>query len=141
MECLGRPHAGDAGFNGGVDLCCLGLQLQIGPAHFPPLINGEEKKERDNGKREYSQLPLNGTHDTKRTHQSDSGNKEVFRPMVGQFCDFKQIIGDPRHEDPGAVFIKEAEAQALHVGIQVPSKIGLYPDAKDVPPIGDNKVQ
>lgn len=42
--------------------------------------------------------------------------------MVGQFCDFKQIIGDPRHEDPGAVFIKKAEAQTLHVGIQVPSK-------------------
>ena len=141
LEGLGRAHPGDPGLNGGIDFRRLCLQLQVGFTHSASLIQGEGQEEGHDAKSKKGQPPLNGTHDTEGTDQRHRGNEQVFRAVMGQLRDLKEVVGHPGHEDTGAVLIVEAEAQTFQMGVKVPAKVGLHPNAEKVSPIGDREIE
>ena len=137
-EGLGRPHTGDAGLHPGVDDGGLLLHLAAGGAHGAAAAPDHQEEDRQDRRDDESQPPLDVKHDGKGPENGDAGDEDVLRPVVGQLRDLKELAGEAAHEDAGAVAVKVAAVQLLHVAEEVPPDVGLHQDAEGVAPVADD---
>ena len=138
---LGRPDTGQAAFNLLVDMANLFLGRGRGTAH--PLAHGHNhRQEHRNGQRHHQrQLPPDGDHHNQCAADGQHRGQQIFRAMVGQLRQFKQITGQTGHQLAGSVLIIEVEAQFLHVGKQILADIRFHTDAKGMAVVGHNEIQ
>ena len=140
-EGLCSPDAGDAALDGGVDIGGLFLDLDIGRLHSHPLGQGEPQAQGQHHRQGQGQAPLDGEHHRQGAHNGQGADEDVFRAVMGQLRDLKQVTGDAAHQNAGAVLIIEAAGQVLHMVEHVPPHIRLDQHAHAVAQHGDDVVQ
>ena len=138
---LGSPETGQAAFNFLVDVADLFLGSRRSPAHTLAHGHHHNQENRNGQSHHQSQLPPDGNHHNQSAADGQHRRQQVFRTMVGQFCQLKQIRSQPGHELSRTVPIIKIKTQFLHMSKQVLADIRFHPDAEGMAVIGHNEVQ
>ena len=116
-EGLGRAHAGEAGFNVGVDVPNALLDLARGLAASACAAAGWSTRKigritQTTSARRHSDRE----HDDERAGDRDKRDEEVLRAVVGQLGDLKKVACKPAHELAGAVACQSSRSRAPAYG-------------------------
>ena len=138
---LGSANAGEATLYFLIDVANFFLGSCGGTAH--PLAHGHDndQEHRDGQSHHQSQLPPDGTHHTQGTDNGQHTGQQVFRAMVGQLCQFKQVRSQSCHQLTGSVLVVKVEAQLLHMGKKILADVCFHPDTEGMAVIGHDKIQ
>ena len=137
-ERLGHAHAGNARFDIGVDPRHALLHLAAAIRHALALGNGKEQQNGHHDQHHQRQLPLHAKQHDERANQRDHGNEQVFRAVVRELRNFKQIVRHARHQPARAVAVVKREGQALQLRKNIAPHIRLHINAHHVPKIRDD---
>ena len=135
---LGDADAGDGAFNLGVDARRAALYV-AGDFHHAAPTHRHKDDDHGHGDHQHErQLFLNAPEDEERAGQRHHGDEQVFRTVVRQLGDIKQIRRHAGHEQTRSILVVEAEAQLLHMRKDCRAHIRLDVNARQVSQIGDN---
>ena len=140
-EGLGGADAGKTAFDLRVDVAGLLLDHHGDLAHIAAHGHDHHQENGDEDPHRQSQLPADGRHDDERAYNGDEGGQQVLRPVMGQFCQLKQVCRQPAHQLPCPVGIVKVIAQLLHMAKQILTNVRLHPDAEGMAEIADDIVQ
>ena len=112
---LGGAETGEAALDLLIDMSHLFLGSFGGLTHAVAHGHHHRQEHRDGQRHDQRQLPADGEHHSQCTDDGQYGRQQVFRAMVGQFRQFKQIRGQAAHQLAGAVLIVKVKAQLLHM--------------------------
>ena len=102
------------------------------------VLSQREQEHADNEKNERkSQPPVNEEEKDKGANNFDQGNKQVFRSVVGEFCNIKQIGNQLAHHLAGVVAVVVGKRQPLIVVKELLAHIPLHLGAHHVSLIAD----
>ena len=93
----------------GVDPRHALLHLAAAVRHALALGNGKEQQNGHHDQHHQRQLPLHAKQHDERANQRDHGNEQVFRAVVRQLRNFKQIVRHARHQPARAVAVIKRE--------------------------------
>lgn len=111
------------------------------PGDFHHAAPTHRHKDDDHGHGDHQyerQLFLNAPEDEERAGQRHNGDEQVFRTVVRQLGDIKQICRHAGHQQARAVFVVEAETEFLHVRENSRAHVRFDVYAGQVPQIGDD---
>lgn len=138
---LGDADAGDGAFDLGVDARRAALYV-AGDFHHAAPTHRHKDDDHGHGDHQYErQLFLNAPEDEERAGQRHNGDEQVFRTVVRQLGDIKQICRHAGHQQARAVFVVEAETEFLHVRENSRAHVRFDVYAGQVPQIGDDPLR
>ena len=82
------------------------------------------------------QLRLDREHQGEGADERHDRDEQVLRPVVGDFADLFEILGEAADEVPGLLVVEEAEGQFLQVVERLTAHLRLDVDAEHVTPVG-----
>ena len=140
-ERLGCAHAGEAGFDVGIDDADLLLDETRGAAHRAAARHDDEYGDRDEHADDEREPPFDCEHDDERAGDRDDGDEQVLGAVVRQLSDLKEVGGQAAHQMAGAVAVVKVEAKRLHVAKERLADVGLDADAERMAPVGDDIIE
>ena len=140
-ERLGCAHAGEAGFNVGIDDADLLLDETRGAAHRAAARHDDEYGDRDEHADDEREPPFDCEHDDECAGDRDDGDEQVLGAVVRQLSDLKEVGGQAAHQMAGAVAVVKVEAKRLHVAKERLPDVGLDADAERMAPVGDDIIE
>ena len=132
LQGLRRAHAGDAGFDDGVDLRLLLLDGHVCARHAAALAHREPDGNREQHEQHQRNLPLDAHHDDDRAHERDRREDDVLRAVVRHLRDGEEIGGHAAHQLARAALIKERKAHVLQMLEEILAHVGLHVHAAAV---------
>jgi hypothetical protein len=109
----------------------------IFPVSAPePALKKDGIENHEGQKREYHQgkPAVNAEQDNKSADKTGQGNEEIFRPVMTEFRHIEEIAGDPGHEGPCSLLVKETQRKPLAMVEQFVPHVPFYHRAHCVSP-------
>ena len=138
---LGDPDAGNAALDGGVDGSIALPAIIKGLLHCLAVVGTDHDHDRHTGKDDKGQQGVDAEEISEGKDDHYRADENVFRAVVRQFADFKQVAGDPGHDPSGFVVIIETERELLQVIKKVDPHLGLHFYANEVTVVLDEVPQ
>lgn len=137
----GGADAGERGFDIRIDLGRFLLLAAGRLAHPAAARHGDGDKDGQNAEYHQRKPPFHRKHHGERAQDRQARDQQILRSVMGKFGQLKEVACQPAHELTGAVMVKKADVQLLHVDKKIAADVRLHADAEGVPPVGDDIVQ
>ena len=105
---MSAADAGDAAFDGGIDVRGLALDLDVGALHAQALGEREPQTHRQDHRKRERELPLQRKEHDERTEDRERADHDVLRPVVRKLRHLEEVGGDAAHQHAGAIFVIKA---------------------------------
>ena len=136
-EGLNDADPGEGVLEPGVDIPDLSPVIHKGFLHAFILTDTEPYHERHDDGQADGQLSVDQEKEDEGTDDLDRTDKDIFRPVVGELGNLKQVGNQLAHHLAGVVFIIIGKGQPFVVIEQILSHIALHIGTHHVPLVGD----
>ena len=114
-EGLNHANTADVFFNAGVECPDLPELFAHSSGHSGPIAGGNPCHGRNHKAGQKRKIWVQTKHQTERAQKRHHSDKGIFRPVMGDFADLLQILGDTGDQVPGFGVVVEAEREFLQM--------------------------